>query len=203
MRDCSLCLYCVTCILVLGPNSSETSNMAQYQPAPRFHQTAAQVGHKTFLWGGVTEDFFTTGLKTLEIETFDTFSETWTKKTVTGVPPPGLCSGGFAVAAETLYHFGGNAGYSPYSSLHSLNTVTLEWRELQSKNPTDQPMPKIGHGMVTYHEETVGVTNLAIFAGYAKPKTPTQPGSTFIRNTKRTGWGWTNEFHLFNLTNGM
>ena len=180
--------------------------MAQYQPAPRSYHRAAQVKHQTFLWGGMTKNFVTTGLKTLpfEIETFDTFSETWTKKTVTGVPPPGLCSGGFAVVAETLYHYGGNDGRSPYSSLHSLNTVTLEWKELQSKNPADQPMPKIAHGMVTYHDETVGVTSLAVLAGYGKPTTPIQPGSTFIQNTKRTDEsGWTNEFHLFNLTNGM
>ena len=178
--------------------------MAQYQPAPRFYQTAAQIGQKTYLWGGMIEDFFTTGLKALpfEIETFDTFNETWTKKTVTGVPPPGLCAGGFAVVAETLYDFGGNDGYSPYSSLHSLNTVTLEWRKLQSKNPADQPMPKSGHGMVTYHDETAGETSLAVLAGYAKPTTPIQPGSTFIQNTD-TGWGWTNDLHLFDLTNGM
>ena len=175
--------------------------MAQYQPAPRFHHRAAQVGHKTFLWGGRTEDFVTTGLKTLpfEVETFDVFSETWTKKTLTGVPPPGLCSGGFAAVDETLYHYGGNVGLSPYSSLHSLNTVTLEWKELQSKNPADQPMPKTGHGMVTYHDKT----SLAVLAGYAKPTTPIQPGSTFIQDTKYTGYGWTNELHLFNLTNGM
>ena len=179
--------------------------MAQYQPAPRFYHRAAQVRHKTFLWGGMTADFFTTGLKTLpfEIETFDTFSETWTNKTVRGAPPPGLRSGGFAVAAETLYHFGGHDGYSPYSSLHSLNTVTLEWKELQSKNPADQPMPKSAHGMVTYHEETVGVISLAVLAGYAKPTTPTQSGSTFIQNTNHTEWGWSNEMHLFNLLNGM
>ena len=176
-----------------------------YQPAPRFYHSAAQVGHKTYLWGGRTQNFSTGGQKNLpfEIETFATVSETWTKKTVTGPPPSGLCSGGFAVAAETLYHFGGNAGYSPYSSLHSLNTVTLEWKELQSKNPADQPMPKVAHGIVTYHEETVGVTSLAVLAGYGKPTAPTQPGSTFIQDTRRNGFGWTNEFHLFNLTNGM
>ena len=177
--------------------------MAQYQPAPRFFHCAAQVGRKTYLWGGRTQNFSTSGRKTLqsEIETFDTCSETWTKKTVTGAQPPGLCSGGFAVAAETLYHFGGNAGYSPYSSLHSLNTVTLEWKELQSKSPADQPMPKIDHGMVTYHDD---VTSFAVLAGYGKPTTPIQPGSTFIQNTNHTdGRGWTNEFHLFNLTNGM
>ena len=177
-----------------------------YQPAPRFLHHAAQIGHKTYLWGGRTEDFITTGRKTLplEIETFDAFSETWTKsKIVTGAPPPGLCNGGFAVVAETLYHFGGEDGPSPYSSLRSLNTETLEWRELHSKNPADQPMPKIGHGIVTYHDETVGVTSIAVLAGYGKAVTPVQPGSTFIQNTKHTGWGWTNELHLFNLTNGM
>ena len=175
-----------------------------YQPSPRFYHRAAQVRHKTYLWGGRTADFFTTGLKTLpfEIETFDVFSETWTKKTVTGTPPPGLCVGGFAAVEETLYHFGGNVGLSPYSSLHSLNTVTLEWRELQSKNPADQPMPKFNHGMVTYHDETVGVTSLAVFAGYGKPTTPIQPGSTFIQDANYTECGYTNEFHLFNLTNG-
>ena len=123
---------------------------------------------------------------------------------LTGVPPPGLHSGGFAVVAETLYYFGGTDGRSPYSSLHSLNTETLEWRELQSKNPADQPMPKFDHGIVTYHDETVDVTSIAVFAGYGKPVTPIQPGSTFIQNTNYTdGRGWTNELHLFNLTNGM
>ena len=176
-----------------------------YQPSPRFWHCAAQIGEKAYLWGGRTQNFSTSGRKTLqsEIVTFDTFSETWTKKTVTGVPPPGLCSGGFAVVAETLYHYGGNDGYSPYSSLHSLNTLTLEWKELQSKNPADQPMPKFNHGMVTYHDETVGVTSLAVLAGYGKPTTSIQPGSTFIQNTNHTGFGYTNEFHLFNLTNGM
>ena len=170
-----------------------------YQPSPRFWHRAAQVRHKTYLWGGVT-----TWKKTLplEIEAFDTFSETWTKKMSMRVPPPGPRSGGFAVVAETLYYFGGNDTHSVYSSLHSLNTETLEWRELQSKNPTDQPMPKVGHGIVTYHDETVGVTSLAVLAGYGKPVTPIQLGSSFIPSANHCdGRGYTNEFHLFNLTN--
>ena len=185
-------------------------NLKIWQPlscislSPRFLHRTAQVRHKTYLWGGRTEDFISTGRKTipLEIETFDTCSETWTNKM--WASPPGLCSGGFAVVAETLYYFGGISGNSFCSSLHSLNTETLKWEELQSKNPADQPMPKSGHGIVTYHDETVGVTSIAVFAGYGKPVTPIQPGSTFIQNTNyTTGWGWTNELHLFNLTNGM
>ena len=177
-----------------------------YQPSPRFYHRAAQVRHKTYLWGGMTADYFTTGKKTLpfEIEAFDTFSETWKKKMLTGVPPPGLGGGDFAVVSETLYYYGGCDDHSFSSSLHSLSTETLEWRELQSKNPTDQPMPKSGHGIVTYHDDTVGVTSIAVLAGYGKPVTPIQPGSSFIPSTRFTdGRGWTNEFHLFNLTNGM
>ena len=192
----------------INPTHLRPQHMASpslYQPSPRFWHCAAQIGEKAYLWGGRTQNFSTSGRKTLqsEIVTFDTFSERWTKKTVTGVPPPGLLSGSLAAVAETLYYYGGHDGYSPYSSLHSLNTVTLEWRELQSKNPADQPMPKTGHGMVTYHDETVGVTSLGVLAGYGEATTPIQPGSTFIQDTKYTGWGYTNEFHLFNLTNGM
>ena len=199
-------LYCTTCIVVLGSNSSEMASSFLYQPSPRFCHSAAQVKHKTYLWGGMTADFLTTRKKTLpfEIEAFDTFSETWTKKMLTGVPPPGLCNGGFAVVAETLYYYGGHDGRSPYSSIQSLNTETLEWRELQSKNPADQPMPKFNHGIVTYHDETVGVTSITVLAGFGIPHGPTQAGAKFVENTNFTdGRGWTNELHLFNLTNGM
>ena len=142
------------------------------------------------------------GRKTLasELNTFDSFSETWTKKTVMGVSPPGLCGGGFAVVAETLYHFGGEDGYSYYNSLHCINSITAEWKELSSLNPVNQPMPKAGFGIVTYTD----AATLAIFAGYGKPINPTQAGAQFIQNTNNTsGRGWTNELHLFNLTNGM
>ena len=103
-----------------------------------------------------------------------------------------------------IYHFGGYNGHSNHNSLHCLNTATLEWTEIHSQTPGNQPMPKSACGMVTYHDETVGVTSIAVLAGYGTPVTPIQPGSTFIPSTEFTdGRGWTNEFHLFNLTNGM
>ena len=173
-----------------------------YQPSPRFNHCAAQVGEKSFLWGGRTQDFSAGDRKTVasELNTFDSFSETWTKKTVTGVSPPGLCGGGFAVVAETLYYFGGTDGYSYYNSLHCINSITAEWKELSSLNPVNQPMPKVGFGIVTYTD----AATLAIFAGYGIAHHPTQPGSKFVQDTSFTdGSGWTNEFHLFNLTNGM
>ena len=180
--------------------------MAQYQPAPRFQQTAAQIGHKTFLWGGRTQDFTARGRQMLasSIQTFDSFHEKWEQKGTTGHAPPGLHQGACTTVSESLYHFGGWDEHSNHNSLHCFNCVTLEWTQVHSQTPGNQPMPKSGCGMVTYHEEAVGVTSLAVFAGFGKPITPTQPGSSFVKNTAFTdGRGWTNEFHLFNLTNGM
>ena len=178
--------------------------MAQYQPPPRFQQTAAQIGHKTFLWGGRTQDFTARGRHMLasSIQTFDIFHEKWEQKGTTGHAPPGLYQGACTTVSESLYHFGGWDGHSNHDSLHCLNSVTLEWTQVHSLTPGNQPMPKSHCGMVTYHEEAVGVTSLAVFAGFGNPITPTQPGSSFVKWAPH-GRGWTNELHLFNLTNGM
>ena len=179
--------------------------MAQYQPAPRFHQTAAQIGHKTFLWGGRTQDFTARGRQVLasSIQSFDSFHEKWEQKRTTGLAPPGLYQGVCTAVSESLYHFGGWDEHSNHDSLHCLNCVTLEWTQVHSLTPGNQPMPKSHCGMVTYHEEAVGVTNLAVLAGLGKPINPTQPGSRFVKVVSDKRLGYTNEFHLFNLTNGM
>ena len=138
------------------------------------------------------------------VETFNTFHEKWEQKATTGLAPSGLYQGVCTTVSESLYHFGGWDGHSNRNSLHCLNSVTLEWTQVHSQAPGNQPMPKSNCGMVTYHEEADGVTSLAVFAGLGKPITPTQPGSSFVKSTAFTdGRGLTNELHLFNLTNGM
>ena len=126
-----------------------------YQPAPRFRQTAAQIGHKTYLWGGRTQDFTRSGRQKLtsEIETFDVFHEKWVTKRTTGLPPPGLYSGTCATVSESLYHFGGYNGHSCHNSLHCLNSVTLEWTQVHSQTTLYKPMRKSGCGMIAYHKE--------------------------------------------------
>ena len=178
--------------------------MAQYQPAPRFSQTAAQIGQKTYLWGGRTQDFTARGQQILasSIEAFDSFDEKWEQKGTTGLAPPGLCAGACTTVSESLYYFGGFDGHSESNALHCLNCVTLEWTQVHPHTAHDQPMRKFGCGMTTYHKEDT--TYLAIFAGHGIPHGPTQPGTRFIQNTNYSdGSGWTNEFHLFDLTNGM
>ena len=175
-----------------------------YQPSPRFRHCAAQLGEKAYLWDGRTQKFSSSSRQTLasEIEIFDVFSETWKTRTATGAPPPRLIGGSCTVVSETLYHFGGHDGHSRYNTLHCLDTLSLDWRELHghAQTPAYQPMPKNGCGLVTYTDKA----SLALFAGYGIPRHPAQTGAQFVQSTNFTdGRGWTNELHLFNLTNGM
>ena len=54
-------------------------------------------------------------------------------------------------------------------------------------------MPKTGCGMIAFRN------SLVVFGGYGVPQGPTEPQS-FIKRTD--GRGWTNEFHIYNLSEG-
>ena len=57
-------------------------------------------------------------------------------------------------------------------------------------------MRKAECGIVHFHHD-----KLAVIGGYGIPTGPTQPGSSFIRSTRYTdGRGWTNEIHVFNIS---
>ena len=55
-------------------------------------------------------------------------------------------------------------------------------------------MPKAGCGMISFRN------SLGVFGGFGIPRGPTEPHS-LMRYTD--GSGWTNEFHIYNLSEGM
>ena len=169
-----------------------------YEPSPRFgHGTAAVVG-RCYLWGGRVQDFSASGRRKLAstVEIFDPYLETWEEHPTTGVPPPGLYGGACTSLLDSLYWFGGS---SHYNSLHRLDTTTLEWREIQPLNKDDGPLRKSGCEIVSFLQD-----KLAVFGGYGIHTGPTQPGAMFTKNTLFTdGIGWSNELHVFNITEGM
>lgn len=172
--------------------------MALFQPSPRFRHCAARVGRRSILWGGCKKPLSSI------IEIFDSFRETWERRSTTGDPPPGLYEAGCAVVSDKfLYFFGGFDGKDVYNSVHYLNSDTLAWTEIRVQNPSEQPKKKTGCGFVTYYKE--GVAGLAVFAGFGKPIIPAQPEADFIpdTSTKYIGWGWTNELHLLRLSKGI
>ena len=186
--------------------SSLFGRTKQYQPSPRFSHGAAAVGGRCYLWGGRVRDFSVSGRRKLTsvIKIFDPYLETWEEHHTRGVPPSGLYFGACTSLLELFYWFGGYDGSSFHNSVHRLDGTTLEWRELQPLNQADGPMRKVGCGMVSFLQD-----KLAVFGGYGIPTGPTQPGAMFTRavncNYARftDGRGWSNELHVFNITEGM
>ena len=173
---------------------------SRYQPSPRYGHFAVQVGTKSYLWGGLTQDFHHGGQDKLKstVNVFDPYLETWQEQCTTGVPSHGLASGAAVAHSTSLYSFAGHEGKCYQSSLHVLDTDTLMWTDVHVSNTAHSPMPKQGCGMVFF-----GTHHLATIGGYGVPTQPIQTGSSFHKDTRYTdGRGWTDEFHVFDVTEG-
>ena len=171
----------------------------RYEPMPRMGHTAWQTGSKTLVVSGRTMDFSGKAKRRLACaaKVFDSYTEVWQQKEVTGeAPAPGVYLAASASVDDDLFTFGGFDGSRQYNALHRLQHAT-QWVELSPKNDkAESPMAKEGAGMVLFGK------NLAVFGGYGIPHGPIQPGSTFIKYADEPE-GWTNEFHLYNLEEGM
>ena len=173
---------------------------SRYQPSPKYGHYAGQVGRKSYTWGGCTQDFRHGGQDKLKstVNVFDPYLETWQEQRTTGVPPRGLYHGAAVAHSTSLYSFAGDDGKSFQSSLHELDTNTMVWKNVHVSDPTNSPMPKNVCGMVFF-----GTHHLATIGGYGIPTQPIQTGSSFHKSTNYTdGRGWTNEFHVFDVTEG-
>ena len=173
---------------------------SRYQPSPRLWHHAVQVGNKSYMWGGRTQDFLRGGQDKLKstVNVFDPYLETWQEQRTRGVSPHGLWGGAAVAHSTSLYSFAGYDGKARHNSLHVLDTDTLIWTDVQVSNTTHSPMPKSGCGMVFF-----GTHHLATIGGYGRPTQPIQTGLSFHKSTNFTdGRGWTDEFHVFDVTEG-
>ena len=177
-----------------------TGSSAKYEPLPRICHVSQSVGSKVLVQGGRTKDFSEKSRQHLSsvVETFDPYSELWEQRQVEGDPPsPGTYVAASASLHDDLFSFGGWDGSYYFNALHRLDTKTWRWCQLSPQNAEEAPMPKIGCGMISFGDK------LGVFGGYGIPKGPTEPQS-FIKNTRFTdGRGWTNEFHIYHLKEGV
>ena len=165
-----------------------------YEPSPRFDHSSVQVEGIAYLWGGLIQD----SSRSEVINIFNCYSESWKECSTTGIPPPGLRSGCFTLLCDDLYYFGGYDGKRAHNSLHKMQTGTLEWQDIKQANPAGGPLPKEGCGMVAYQQQLAFIGG----AGHT-PTGPLQSGAEFIKNSRYTEYGWTNEFHLFSIREGV
>ena len=165
-----------------------------YEPCPRAWHHAATIGDRLYMWGGRTSE--SSGELPSVIEIYDPYLEAWEQHTTTGVSPPGLYFGGCTSHNESLLQYGGWDSRYHYDTLHQLNIATLNWEELHQKSTSHRPMAKRGCRLVSFQGNKLG-----LFGGHGHPTGHTQPGSTFVRFSNVSGW--TNEFHLFHLQEGI
>ena len=171
----------------------------KYEALPRYLHISCRVGTKVIVQGGVTYDFSEKNRQHLSsvVEIFDPYSELWEQRQVRGdAPSPGTYAAASASLHDDLFSFGGGNGRQRFNTVHRLDTEKLCWSQVSPQNADGAPMPKLGCGMITFGN------SLGVFCGYGVPRGPTEPQS-FIKNTRFTNViGWTNEFHIYNLSEG-
>ena len=176
--------YC-TCVHCFIPCALLQTMDAPVEPPACVRAFSAEASGLHFLWGGQSE-------KTTTIGVYDVRTEQWSLTPTTGPPPPEQWNGGRAITMNHLYCFGGWNGSSRCNDLHKLNLETFQWSRVHPKsNSSEQPICKDGCGLITMNERT-----LVCFGGYGSEPTHVQPGSTF-------SGGRTNEFHLFDIQEGI
>ena len=171
----------------------------KYEPLPRYLHISCRVGSKVVVQGGRTKDFSEKSRQHLSsvVEIFDPYSELWEQREVTGdSPSPGTYGAASASLHDDLFSFGGHDDKQYFNTVHRLDTEKLCWSQVSPQNADGAPMPKVVRVMIAFGN------SLGVFGGYGVPRGPTEPQS-FIKDTTFTdGRGWTNEFHIYNLSEG-
>ena len=179
--------------------SKLTGSSSKYEPLPRLRHISSRVGSKVVVQGGLTNDFSEKSRQHLSsvVEIFDLYCESWEQRPVTGdAPSPGTYAAASASLHDDLFSFGGTDDSQYFNTLHRLDTEKLCWSQVSPQNADGAPMPKAACGMIAFGN------GLGVFGGYGVPRGPTEPRS-FIKSTRSTdGRGWTNEFHIYNLSQG-
>ena len=177
-----------------------TGSSAKYEPVPRLHHISGCVGSIVLVQGGQTKDFSEKIRQHLTsvVEVFDPYSELWEQKQVKGDgPEPGIYAAASVSLHGDLFTFGGLFNGKLSNTLHRLDTKTWSWHQVSPLNADGAPMPKCGCGMISFRD------GLGVFGGYAIPLGPTEAQS-FLKDSRYTnGRGWTNEFHIYNLSEGI
>lgn len=174
--------------------------MRQPQPQPRFWHSAFSVHGRIYVRGGSTAHFDTDeGKRELAttIEEYDPINHVWCQHKTVGAYHPGLSAVACTAFGDYMYAYGGSDGSELHAVLSQLDMKTLVWVQL-SVEALDGPMKKDACGIVLYDTD-----KLAVIGGYADPYGRIQEESTFVVNEFfNDGSGWTNEFHVFNITKG-
>ena len=170
----------------------------------RAHHCTVSVGDSLYLWAGNQIGFpeVHDGEKkrklTSNIQHFTLSTGQWVNRTTTGTPPLGVIAYSCTAIDDQLYYFGGDCGHNDcyHNSITQLDTVSLQWRELEPTDATRPVMRRSWGGIISFEHD--GVHHLLMIGGYGSKPAVQLPHYKYIQ---LPGGNWrTNEHSIYNLS---
>ena len=155
------------------------------------------------MWGGYQEDLPLVHDSeekrriTSNIQHFTPSTGQWITRGTTGTPPLGIIAYCCTAINDLLYYFGGKCGHDNccYNSITQLDTVSLQWRELEPTDATRPVMRRAAGGMISFEHD--GVHHLLMIGGYGSKPAVQLPHYKYIESD---GEWCTNEHSMYNIS---
>ena len=156
------------------------------------------------MWGGLqaglpeVHDSEEKRRSTSNIEHFTPSTGQWITRGTTGTPPLGVIQYCCTAINDLLYYFGGWCGHDDcyHNSITQLDTVSLQWRELEPTDATRPVMRSYGGGMISFEHD--GAHHLLMIGGIGSKPAVQLPHYKYIELPN--GKWCTNEHSMYNIS---
>ena len=145
---------------------------------------------------------------TSNIQHFTRSTGQWVSRATTGTPPLGVCDYSCTAIDGQLYYFGGYCNHDDcyhddcyhddcyHNNITQLDTVSLQWRELEPTDATRPVMRRAAGGMISLEHD--GVHHLLMIGGEGSKPAVQLPHYKYIQLFSEN-WR-TNEHSIYNLS---
>ena len=135
---------------------------------------------------------------TSNVQHFTPSTGQWISRATTGTPPLGVSDYSCTAIDDQLYYFGGYCNHDDcyHNNITQLDTVSLQWRELEPTDVTRPVMMRGWGGMISLEHD--GVHYLLMIGGGGSEPAVQLPHYKYIHIP---GENWrTNEHSIYNLS---
>ena len=135
---------------------------------------------------------------TSTIQHFNPSTGQWITRGTTGTPPLGVYAYCCTAINDLLYYFGGECGHDVcyHNSITQLDTVSLQWRELEPTDVTRPVMRRAYGGMISFEHD--GVHHLLMIGGIGPKPAVQLPHYKYIDVSD--GRWCTDEHSMYNIS---
>ena len=174
-----------------------------YQLNERAGHRTVSVGDSLYVWAGSQDglpsvhDSEEKRKSTSNIQYFTPSTGQWFSRATTGAPPLGVNGYSCTAIDDQLYYFGGWCRHDScyHNNITQLDTVSLQWRELEPTDATRPVMMRGWGGMISFEHD--GVHHLLMIGGIGSEPAVQLPHYKYIQFPN--GRWRTNEHPIYNL----